>query len=71
VVQLGQVLGLEMVAEGVESEEQRRRLEAENVNVGQGFLFARPLDVKAVDGLLKSTAANFKTDLPAGVNAPM
>jgi diguanylate cyclase (GGDEF)-like protein/PAS domain S-box-containing protein len=55
-VQLGKVLGLETVAEGIESDEQRRRLEAENVNVGQGFFFARPLSVKDVDHLLKESA---------------
>ncbi len=55
-VQLGKVLGLETVAEGIESDDQRRRLQAENVNIGQGFLFARPLDVGAVDRLLKDYA---------------
>jgi EAL domain-containing protein (putative c-di-GMP-specific phosphodiesterase class I) len=54
-VQLGKVLGLETVAEGIECEEQRRRLEAENVNIGQGFLFARPLSVKAVERLLQQS----------------
>jgi diguanylate cyclase (GGDEF)-like protein len=51
-VQLGKVLGLETVAEGIESEDQRMRLMAEDVNVGQGFLFAHPLDVEAVNELL-------------------
>jgi diguanylate cyclase (GGDEF)-like protein/PAS domain S-box-containing protein len=56
-IQLGKVLGLETVAEGVENEDQRKRLEAENVNVGQGFHFARPLTVPAVDELLKTAIA--------------
>jgi len=51
-VQLGKALGLETIAEGVESNEQRRQLIAEKVDTGQGFLFARPLDVEAVDRLL-------------------
>jgi EAL domain-containing protein (putative c-di-GMP-specific phosphodiesterase class I) len=51
-VQLGKALGLETIAEGVENHEQRRQLIAEKVDTGQGFLFARPLDVKAVDRLL-------------------
>jgi EAL domain-containing protein (putative c-di-GMP-specific phosphodiesterase class I) len=54
-VQLGKVLGLETVAEGIESEDQRKRLQAEDVNIGQGFLFARPLDVEAVDQLLRDS----------------
>jgi EAL domain-containing protein (putative c-di-GMP-specific phosphodiesterase class I) len=61
-VQLGKVLGLETVAEGVESDEQRKKLEAENVNVGQGFLFARPLDIPAMDELLGSAALKFASD---------
>jgi len=42
-IQLGKVLGLETVAEGVETSDQRSRLKTANVDVGQGFLFARPL----------------------------
>ena len=52
-VQLGKALGLETVAEGVENERQRAQLAAENVDTGQGFLFARPLDVEAVNRLLE------------------
>jgi EAL domain-containing protein (putative c-di-GMP-specific phosphodiesterase class I) len=51
-VQLGKVLGLEIIAEGVETHDQRMRLAAEDVDGGQGFLFARPLDVMAVNRLL-------------------
>jgi diguanylate cyclase (GGDEF)-like protein len=57
-VQLGQALGLETVAEGIENEGQRVQLAAENVDTGQGFLFARPLDVEAVSRLLEDSARN-------------
>jgi diguanylate cyclase (GGDEF)-like protein len=53
-VQLGKALGLETVAEGVENDGQREQLAAENIDTGQGFLFARPLDVQAVNRLLDS-----------------
>jgi diguanylate cyclase (GGDEF)-like protein/PAS domain S-box-containing protein len=56
-VQLGKVLGLETVAEGIEDDDQRQRLRAEDVNVGQGFLFARPLSVEAVGQLLRDQAS--------------
>jgi EAL domain-containing protein (putative c-di-GMP-specific phosphodiesterase class I) len=39
-VQPEKVLGLETVAEGIEDEDQRQRLQAENVDTGQGFLFS-------------------------------
>jgi EAL domain-containing protein (putative c-di-GMP-specific phosphodiesterase class I) len=51
-VQLGKVLGIETIAEGVETHDQRSRLENENVDTGQGFLFARPLAVTDLDQLL-------------------
>ena len=55
-VQLGKALGLETIAEGVENDDQRVQLTAENVDTAQGFLFARPLDVEAVGRLLDATA---------------
>ena len=37
-------LGLAVTAEGIETEDQLQRLMALKCNLGQGFLFARPLD---------------------------
>jgi len=51
-VQLGKALGLEIVAEGIETDDQRVRLASANVDTGQGFLFARPLGVEGVDRML-------------------
>jgi len=56
-VQLGKVLGLKTVAEGIETEDQRMRLRAEKVDIGQGYLFARPLDVAAIDRVLSESSA--------------
>ncbi len=52
-VQLGRALSLEVIAEGVETHVQWRQLEAADVDTGQGFLFAQPLTVDAVDQLLR------------------
>ena len=41
-----------MVAEGIENDDQRRILATQQVDTGQGFLFARPLDLAAMDQLL-------------------
>jgi diguanylate cyclase (GGDEF)-like protein len=54
-VELGKALGLETVAEGVETDAQRAHLTAGRVDTGQGFLFARPLGVEAVNRLLEDS----------------
>ena len=55
-VQLGKVLGLATVAEGIETDEQRDKLRAEKVDIGQGYLFARPLSVVAIERLLSDAS---------------
>jgi EAL domain-containing protein (putative c-di-GMP-specific phosphodiesterase class I) len=55
-VQLGQALGLEVVAEGIETEDQRDQLAALGVDTGQGYLFSPPLDADAVHMLLEAGA---------------
>jgi EAL domain-containing protein (putative c-di-GMP-specific phosphodiesterase class I) len=52
-VQLGRALGVEMLAEGIETEAQRALLTREHVETGQGFVFARPLEPAAVEQLLR------------------
>jgi diguanylate cyclase (GGDEF)-like protein/PAS domain S-box-containing protein len=47
VVVLGATLALEVVAEGIEEAEQADSLRALGCDLGQGFLFARPLDAEA------------------------
>ena len=48
VVQLAHTLGLEPLAEGVETEEQRRFLVDNGCRYGQGFLFSRPLPTEQI-----------------------
>ena len=44
IVDLGHNLGLQMVAEGVENADQARELKLLGCDMGQGYLFARPID---------------------------
>jgi EAL domain-containing protein (putative c-di-GMP-specific phosphodiesterase class I) len=59
-VQLGKTLGLETLAEGIEECEQYSQLEREHCDSGQGYLYARPLEVEAVETFLaaRSVAAD-------------
>ena len=53
IVAMGEALGLRTVAEGVEREDQRAALAALGCPLGQGYLFARPLDVADMTRRLK------------------
>jgi len=52
-VQLGKALDLETLGEGIEDHDQLEQLKLEDCDSGQGFLFARPLDVDAVTRFLE------------------
>jgi EAL domain-containing protein (putative c-di-GMP-specific phosphodiesterase class I) len=43
IVAIAHAVGSDVIAEGVENEAQRRHLQALGVRLGQGYLFARPL----------------------------
>jgi diguanylate cyclase (GGDEF)-like protein/PAS domain S-box-containing protein len=49
VVQLAHSLGLEPLAEGIETEEQRRFLLDNGCQYGQGFLFSRPIPTEQIE----------------------
>jgi diguanylate cyclase (GGDEF)-like protein/PAS domain S-box-containing protein len=53
ILTLGQTLGLETVAEGIETAEQLAALRELGCQLGQGYFFARPLGPAAVDALLE------------------
>ena len=55
-VQLGKALSIETFAEGIEQPQQLSTLRDEDCDSGQGFLFARPLDVAATEAFLQSCA---------------
>jgi EAL domain-containing protein (putative c-di-GMP-specific phosphodiesterase class I) len=53
IIELARVLGMEVVAEGIETHEQYRLLREMGCRSGQGFLFARPMSAEAVTQLLR------------------
>ena len=53
-VQLGKALSIETLAEGIERANELALLQEENCDSGQGYLFARPLDVGDAEEFLRS-----------------
>ena len=56
IIDLGKMLKMQIVAEGIERPEQLARLRSLACDLGQGFLFARPLVPEEIDEMLKSTS---------------
>ena len=70
IVQVGRDLGMQVVAEGIESPAQLAELREMGCGYGQGFLLARPMAVSGVEALIGTgaggaAAADAVTD-PAG-----
>jgi PAS domain S-box-containing protein/diguanylate cyclase (GGDEF)-like protein len=55
-IEIGRELGLDIVAEGIETEAQRDALKGMNCPFGQGYLFGAPVEPDAFKALVGSTA---------------
>jgi diguanylate cyclase (GGDEF)-like protein/PAS domain S-box-containing protein len=70
IVALGSSLALDVVAEGIELDEQMRKLRDLGCEFGQGFHFARPMDSRRLGAYLASSDALAATAETAAVPAP-
>ena len=68
IIQLARTLQLGTVAEGIESTEQLAALRPANCDLGQGFLFAKPLTSGDLEDVLRGTGEDPNKD--QRVNAP-
>jgi EAL domain-containing protein (putative c-di-GMP-specific phosphodiesterase class I) len=55
-VQLAKTLGVQIFASGIEDVNQRQRLQSEEVDIGQGFLFSTPHEAAQIDRFLEDFA---------------
>jgi diguanylate cyclase (GGDEF)-like protein len=69
IVALGRALGVSVLVEGVETEEQRVLLRLAGCDEMQGFLFARPAPAAAIDRLLKQPKSGRATAAPQSLSA--
>ena len=68
VITLARRLGLRTVAEGIETETQLKILQRLGCELGQGYLFAKPMPI---DELLRWMQSPSKNDMPSGLEAPV
>jgi len=64
ILRLSEAIGAEIIAEGIETEGEGAVLRDLGYEVGQGFLFARPLDVSGVEEFFE-TAGSTRERTPA------
>lgn len=70
-IDLARKLGMQVVAEGIESEAQADRLLDMGCMIGQGYFFARPLDFAAATQLLRTPAQKPDRFKNAGLKSQM
>lgn len=55
IIQLARSLGMQVIAEGVETPEQESYIIAQGCNEGQGYLYSKPLPARELTGYLKQS----------------
>jgi EAL domain-containing protein (putative c-di-GMP-specific phosphodiesterase class I) len=61
IITLASKLKMDVVAEGIETDEQRRKLQALRCHYGQGHLFSKPVPAEAVVLLLEEECQRYET----------
>ena len=69
IIALGASLSLDVIAEGIELAEQEKSLQDLGCEIGQGFLFARPMGADALVGFLNAQLEGADVGVPPASNA--
>jgi EAL domain-containing protein (putative c-di-GMP-specific phosphodiesterase class I) len=56
IIEIGRTLHLEIVAEGIESEDQLKRLLSLGCDLGQGYYFSKPMSAREMESLMRLAA---------------
>ncbi|HEY0843214.1 putative bifunctional diguanylate cyclase/phosphodiesterase [Methylotenera sp.] len=59
IIEMSHKLGMKVIAEGVETDEQRDLLRNANCDFGQGYLYSKPVTAEQFEQLLNATQSNF------------
>jgi EAL domain-containing protein (putative c-di-GMP-specific phosphodiesterase class I) len=57
IVSMGHAMGLKVVAEGIETQEQRERIARLHCDFGQGYLFGQPMSLGDLESFLRGPAS--------------
>ena len=68
IIQLGKSLGMQVIAEGVETAEQEAYVIKEGCHEGQGYLYSKPLGARELSAYLKQARRNRLLKLQPGVS---
>lgn len=55
IIAMAKHMGMDVIAEGVETEQQRNFLESHNYIVCQGYLFGKPMPLDELETMLKNS----------------
>jgi EAL domain-containing protein (putative c-di-GMP-specific phosphodiesterase class I) len=70
IVMLAQILGMDVVAEGVETKEQLALLRKLGCENGQGYFFSKPASVSGAEQIIAQTCAQLSSNVAQMPHAP-
>jgi EAL domain-containing protein (putative c-di-GMP-specific phosphodiesterase class I) len=70
IVELGKRFGLKTVAEGIETMHESHKLQSMGCDIGQGYLFAKPMPLGQLIGMMRKRLVHAPVQIPVSQTAP-